>query len=57
MLYSARQMDEKILGSLEVAVKTKYTGYFPLNVESYFFNVIMLQVCATVIHNDGSLDG
>jgi len=50
-------MDEKILGSLEVAVKTKYTGYFPLNVESYFFNVIMLQVCATVIHNDGSLDG
>jgi len=42
-------MNGKILEFLEVAVKTKYAGPNAFNPESLLLNVIMIQVCASLI--------
>jgi len=47
MLCSVIQVDEKIFGSLEFVVKTKYAGADALDPESLLLNVIMFQVCAS----------
>ena len=44
MPYCARQMDEKVLDSLEDVVKTKYEGPSALNPESLLLNLVMMQV-------------
>ena len=40
-----RQVEDHILDSLQLAVKTKYAGPSALNPASLLLNVIMLQVC------------
>ena len=43
-----RQVDDKIFGSLEDALKTKYAGPLALNKESLMLNALMFLVCVTV---------
>lgn len=55
MLCSVRQADDKLFGYLDDALKTKYAGLTANNPESLLLNGIMIQVCASVINNDGHL--